>query len=282
MKALLAAVLLFLAACGGGGSGSTPVSGTITPVGTLRTDLLYGYYGQNSITVLETLPHANLLWTQDFAGPLEQMAELTAAKGTGLKTVIQMPLCLVPLEQTEGEATTWLTRLDKAGLLENVVAVAWCDEPNSDRAGEWSDADATAAIAAVRRAMATVHLNAAVAVIYACKPSTRPGSAAADWIGCDDYDSGCGALGRFYDGWDLKAGQRFILLPGGADPWRQDPACFLSRAERDTNVVAVVPFVWQTILDGKNNYRGIRENGLSQLYCQAGSTVKTPGKVAAC
>lgn len=268
---LAAILLVLLAACGGGGPS---VSGVVTPAGTLRTDLLYAYYGQDSATVLETAPHANMVWAAEFYGVTEQIATLTFAKQAGMKAVVPMPLCLTPLAQIEGEATTWLQRLRGLGLLDNVVAVAWCDEPNTVRSGSWTDANATAAIAAVRRAMVAVNLQAAVAVIYACSTLTRPGSASADWIGCDDYDSGCTALATFYDGWGLKAGQRFILLPGGADPWRQDPACFTNHAERDSRVIAVVPFIWQTVTDGVT-MPGIRVNGLRPLYCQAGNTIKS-------
>lgn len=265
--------LLLTYACGGGGGGPS-ASGTITPAGVLRADLFFGYYGQNSVTVLETTPHANLVWAAEFNGPLEQMAALTMARQAGVKTVVPLPLCALPVERIEGEATTWLARLRDAGLLENVAAVAWCDEPNTDRSGGWSDAGALAAIAAVRRAMATVHVDAAIVTLYACAVSGRPGADGSDWLGCDDYDRGCGVVSRYYDGWALKAGQRLVLLPGGADPWRQDPACFVSAAERDGRVVAVIAFIWQTVTDGGNTYRGIRENPLRTLYCQAGTTIK--------
>ena len=131
--------------------------------------------------------------------------------------------------------------------------------------------------AAVREAMVTFpELHARLAVIYACNASW-PGFASFDWIGCDDYDAGCGVLTGAYVTLlgRLAAAQRAIVLPGGADPWRQDPACFLSFAERDPRVAAIVPFIWQTVVDGQT-YTGIRVNGMRSLYEQAGRTVVSP------
>lgn len=275
--ALVAALLVLLASCGGSGGRGPSVAGVITPApATLRTDLLFGYYGQSSATALETEDHANLFWAPDFYGPLEQMAGLTQAKAAGLKAVVAIPLCLVPVAQGESEARTWLQRLHDAGLLGPVVAVSWCDEPNTAHGGGWSDEDAAAMSAAVRSAMATFpELHAGLAVVYACR-GDYPGAGSFDWIGCDDYDSGCGALTTFYPGLPLKGAQRLMVLPGGADPWRQDPACFLSFAERDPRVVAIVPFIWQTVPGNA----GIRENGMRAIYCQAGRTVVAHGASA--
>lgn len=273
MKHLLAAVALVLAACGGGGTGPSS-TGVITPAGTLRTDLLFGYFSQDAATVLETQPHANLLWT---SGDLtDQMAAMTIAKADGRKVVVQMSLCLLPVDQGEATARWWLQRLHDAGLLANVVAVSWCDEPNTARSGSWTVENVLRMNAAVRGAMgAFPELHAALAAVYACS-AAWPGIASFDWIGCDDYDSGCGVLSAVYPRMPVAPGQRLIVFPGGASPWRQDPACFLSFAERDSRVVAVVAFLWQTVTDG-STFTGIRENGMRALYEQAGRSVVAPG-----
>lgn len=272
MRYLLLCLLLI--SCGGGGT-----SGVITPAGTLRTDLLFGYFAQDSATVLETRPHANLLWTT--GDLLDQMAAITQADGR--KVVVQMSLCLVPVDQGETTAHWWLQRLHDAGLLANVVAISWCDEPNTARSGSWTSENVASMNAAVRQAMTPFpELHAALAVVYACNGSW-PGFSSFDWIGCDDYDSGCGVLTGAYKTLlsRLANGQRAMVLPGGSDPWRQDPACFLNFAERDSRVVAIVPFIWQTVTDGQT-FRGIRENGMRTLYCQAGRSIVEPGKPDGC
>lgn len=276
MRHFAAALLLALAACGGG---APPAPVPITPSGPPRTDLLFGYFAQDGATAVETQPHTNMLWTT--GDPTDQMAAITFAAGR--KVVLQLPFCLVPVDQGEAQARFWFQRLHAAGLLAPVVAVSWCDEPNTPRAGSWTDAAATQMNAAVRQAMgAYPELHAGLAVIYACNASW-PGFASFDWIGCDDYDSGCAVLSGAYVTLlaRLSASQRAIVLPGGADPWRQDPACFLSFAERTPTVAAIVPFIWQTVTDGRT-YQGIRVNGMAKFYCQAGRTVTAPGQPDGC
>lgn len=271
MRALL--LCLLLAACGGGGAGPAS-SGIITPAGMLRTDLLFGYFWQDSITAGETPGHTNLVWTTgDMTDQLALGPEIIAS---GRKVVIQMSLCLTPIDKGEETARWWLQRLHDAGLLGNVVAVSWCDEPNTARAGSWTSENVLRMNAAVRAAMAGYpELRAGLAVIYACR-GAWPGVADFEWLGCDDYDSGCGALTAFYPKIPVRAGQRLLVVPGGSSPWRQDPACFLSFAERDSRVVAIVAFAWQTVTDGAT-HAGIRENGMRALYEQAGRTVVAPG-----
>jgi hypothetical protein len=268
------AVLAALLGCSGGGGPSS--SGPITPAPVPRTDLLFGYYGQDSLTVNETAPHANLYWAAEFYGPGEQMAGLTQAIAAGMRTVIPMPLCHVPPERGEEEARFWLKRLHAAGLLKGAAAVAWCDEPNTSRSGAWSDAQAVAMTAAVRRAMAGFPdtASAAVVVIYACAVAGRPGITAADWPGCDDYEKGCGLLRDSGPVDDMRRGlgseQRLVLLPGGASPWRQDPACFMAYAHAHPEVVAVVAFLWQSVTDEGSTYPGIRTDPtMRRLYCEA-------------
>lgn len=278
----LAALLLAaaLVACGGGGS-SSPVSGIIAPAAPPRHDLLMGYFAGISLYVQEQVGHVNLYWAADFGTPttdgvLEQMATLTQAKG--LSTVISMPFCHTPVAQGESEARTWLQRLHNAGLLAGAVAVSWCDEADTVRSGQWSDADATAMTAAVRRGMATFPelTKTAIAGTFACDTGRTPGMAALDWVGCDHYPSGCGVLTKYVEGLRslLKPGQRLFLLPGGADPWRQDPACFENYANAHQEVVAIVPFIWQTVTDDGVTYTGIRDNPTKPLYVEMGQRIK--------
>lgn len=278
MRTFAAALLLALAACGGGGD-SPSAAGPIIRAGPPRTDLLFGYFAQDSATVLETQPHTNLLWTS--GDSIDQLAAMEIAKADGRKVVVSFSMCLVPVDQGLTTALWWLGRLHAAGLLVNVVAISWCDEPNTPRAGSWTSENVVQMNAAVRAAMATFpELHAALAVVYACRASW-PGIADFDWIGCDDYDSGCAALTRYYPTMPADPAHRLIVLPGGASPWRQDPACFLSYAEANPRVVAIVPFVWQTVTDGAT-YTGIRENGTRTLYCEAGRAVVAPGQPDGC
>jgi hypothetical protein len=268
---LLAAVL---SACGGGG-GSSPVSGTITPAPAARADLLFGYYYGASLFMGEMVEHTNLAWSP---ATDDQMAMLTQAKGAGIKNVVlALPAYRVTGGPTaEPELRFWLQRLANVGLLEHVVAVYPIDEPDTVRSGNRSDAEVTAQNALLRKILPDFGLPPVLAVIYACDTGRQPGFASYDWVGCDHYPSGCGVLTKYIETirGKLAKGQRLLLVPGGADPWRQDPACFESYADLHSEVVAIVPFVWQTVTDQGVTYTGIRENPTKALYVATGKRIK--------
>lgn len=256
-------LLLLLLGCSGGGGSSPPPPN--------RAGVYFGYFAQDATTVLENREHTNLIWT---TGSLpDQMAAIQAAKGDGRKVVVQMSLCLLPLSEGRANASAWLGRLHDAGLLDDVVAVSWCDEPNTARAGAWGDAGANEMNLQVKEAMgAFPELHAALAGIFACK-GDRPGISTLDWISCDDYDSGCGVFDAYLSHIPLLKGQKLFAVVAGDDPWRLDPKCARDAVEADPQYVALVAFTWQTVVDGANQYRGIRENGLERAYCLVGRDI---------
>lgn len=271
--AALVFLALFMSGCGGGGSsGQTYV---FTAAGTQRTDVLFGYFGPRGGEVSETAGHTSLVWAPDFYGPAEQLASITQAKGNGLKVVVMLGLCQTPLAVAESEARFQLQRLHNAGLLDVVVGVSWCDEPNTPRSGDWGAAEALGMNAAMHAAMASFPEIAAprVRIIYSCK-GTYPGASSADDVACDDYDSGCNVFARYYGALRDAAPQaRLFLVPSGAtNPqggWHQDPACFVDYANTHPEVDAIVAWIYQSVDDG-GHYAGIRDNGNRVAYCEAG------------
>lgn len=259
MRALaLSSIGLAAASCGGGGASTAPI-----PPAAMRTDLLFGYYGENAMSAAETSPHANLAWCADFYGPAEQMACLTQAKGLGMKVVVMLPAYANGTTLPESELRFWLQRLADAGLLwEGVVALYPIDEPQLDAAV------VRAQNATLRRVMADYPAlaHAKLAVIYACSKGF-PGADSYDVISCDDYDSGSLVMARYYEALQAANPQaRLMVVPGGADPWRMPPDVFVAYANETPAVWAIVPFIWQTA-DG---HTGIRENGMRAAYCAAG------------
>lgn len=263
MRALAYSSLgLAAAACGGGG-GSSGQPYVFTGDGSMRTDLLFGYYGENASAVTETSSHANLAWCADFYGPMEQMACLTQAKGLGMKAVVMVPV--YPSSCTPAPPSDWrfwLKRLADAGLLDPVVAVYPVDEPMCD------PAMIRATNAQLREVMAEFPqlAHAKLAVIYACKAGF-PGADSYDIVGCDDYDSGNAVVSRYYGALESAAPQaRLLLVGGGADPWRLDPHVLADDANANPAVWALVGFIWQTA----GGSRGIRENGMASAWCAQG------------
>lgn len=280
MRLWAVALAFVVAACGGGGGGSSaPVSGPITKAPELRKDLLFGYYAGRAAGVLEVAGHANLYWASDMGGPADQMAALEQARAAGMRVVLSFPVYHYQgPPATEAEMRAWLKRIADAGLLERVAAIFPIDEPDTVRMGNRSDAEVTAQNGALRRVMGEFPALAStkLGVIYACDTGRQPGMTSYDWVGCDHYTSGCAVLSRYVDGLRaaMSPSQRLVLVPGGADPWRQDPACFESYAHANQVVVAVIPFLWQTETDTGTTYIGIRDNPTRALYEAAGRKIK--------
>jgi hypothetical protein len=113
-----------------------------------------------------------------------------------------------------------------------------------------------------------------LAVIYGDRG--MPGIGSYDWVGFDKYDEHEAIFcdGRYDDlKAELRADQRIILVPGGASPWKQDPAPFYNKAVSDTQVLAIVPFIWQdNAAPGVG--AGIRSNSTKPRYIQAGTLIK--------
>jgi hypothetical protein len=66
----------------------------------------------------------------------------------------------------------------------------------------------------------------------------------------------------------LRADQGMILVPAGADPWRDDPAAFFSYA-RDPQVKIILAFAWTG--GNESGYAndwgtGIRNNGMADVF----------------
>lgn len=279
--------VVVLWACGGGGGGENerPV---VAPGGTKRTGIDFGYYGQDAATVLLSAQHATVYMAADFYGLVEQMAGLTHAKAAGYRKVYLMVPAYHP--NGLGEVRHWLTRLKAAGLLVNITALYPIDEPDTRRAGARSDAEVTAKNAELRALMAEFPelQGARLAVFYGCSTGETPGFASYDLIGCDDYDSGCGVLTRYYDSMKARLAphQRLMLIPGGASGLGRgaetDPRCFLDYAHANPQVESVIAFIFQTVTDAGNTYVGIAANRMRLTYCRAGQELKNPTNPEPC
>ncbi len=249
MRSLLAGLLacLILSTIGCGGGGSSGSDGNPPAPAADRKDLLFGYYGP---TGSEVSDHVNVVWLWD-----DQVATAMRAKRDGI-THFVLPVCW----KCGVEHMRWLyTGMRNAGVLANVVALYPEDEPNLAGLSE-SDV------------VALVHLTKTVAqefselsgvqlwAIYA-NTGQYPGASAFDAWGIDNYGCNCVPMPP------VLPGQRILLVPGGANPWREGPERFIATAN-DPRVIAIIPFLWTYPQVGQGV--GIRDNGMAPIYRAAG------------
>ena len=270
MKLVAIAVALALSGCGGSGGGSGPPSPPAPPV--VRTaPLQFGYYGSadtarvaSSVTCVHLPDWGD--WTT--AAGKESMkaqiiAQLQACKAAGLKAIVStgfLTFTRTPYRYIgTADLVAFNKQLDGLGLSTIVIALYPLDEP--DVLGI-SDAVMTQCFNETRAAWP----GPAIAVVYGTHGT--PGIAAADWVGHDSYREGP----QFPA---LRAGQHAIVLPGGADPYRQDPTPFVAFANTHAEVALVWAFLYidYTGVNGEPE-KGIANNGMLAQYTAAGTAIK--------
>ncbi len=270
-------VMLLLAACGGN-AGDIVVPAPAV----LRTDLYYGYYGGGQ-SVLEALPHTNIIFESGLFGPEAQLNVIEAAK---LPTILDIDAYVYYgalgtnrkiRPDIENALRVRLNELRDRNLLQYIIALYPIDEPNN------TIVDAATIVKAngiVRRIASEYLPNVKLAAIYS-RGHHFPGIASYDWIGFDHYEntSGIFANGEYQNLLNaLSPGQRTLLVPGGA--LGQDITPFLNFAQRNPEVIAIIPFIWWD--EWEPGAKGIRSNGKAQSYCLAGMEVKYPNQIKQC
>jgi hypothetical protein len=270
-----------------------------SPPFALRAGQFFGYYGDCPSCVEETRAHTNVQWIAGWGGDGAQVPKIVerAKNAAPLKTVIMLPGMYVnkrlnPLGLVAARGI--FQGLRDAGVLQNVAALYPQDEPDLEGLDDATVIEANAAVRAVAGEFAELK-NVPLAVIYsergtlglaggphlrfASSPTTgffsnrqaglgtRPGISSYDWVGIDAYAMGSKILGKPYTKLQklLTNKQRLLLVPGGANPWREDPAPYFKRASKDPKVIGVVAFLWFDNA-APDVGLGIRSNGLAPKY----------------
>jgi len=272
MRLSILATALVLAGCGGGGgsSPSTPAvpSAPVAPLARVAP-LQFGYFGiadiaqtASSITFTHAVDWGD--WTKDKeAIKARIIAQLQAAKAAGISAIVSTGFLTFDSGYKylgTAELVTFKKQLDALDLSKIVIALYPIDEP--DIHTQITDATMTRCCQETRVAWPGPKL----AVIYGPNGQT-PGIAAMDWIGRDDYGAGTGVLQRLPA---IRPDQQWIVVPGGAEPWRQDVAPYATFAETQPKVAVLMPFLYSDYAGGK----GIGSNGLLASYNAAGARIK--------
>jgi hypothetical protein len=247
----------------------------------VRSDLYFGYYGDCPACISETANHASFQWIAGWGGPGGQIERIVdrATRAAPNRTVIMLPGMYkhgVVDPAGVAAATAIFTGMQASGVLGNVVAVYPQDEP--DFLG-LTDQTVTDGNAAVRRVMAEFPGldRVPLAVIYGGGSGKRPGIASYDWVGIDQYGIGDRVLGKPLQELKRLLGpkQRVLLVPGGAEPWKQDPAPFFRNASADPQTVGIVAFIWfDSAAPGVG--KGIRSLTIGDQYRQLGGQAHGP------
>lgn len=229
-----------LAALRGGGNVVVPVPlPTPEPVPAPRK-LHFGYYGSMAGQREETADHVTYNFAPGWDGsglPLTGPTVLFAPSGE-------------PLDAT-------LRTVQQQGGLHHIIALYPQDEPDVNN---MTDAQTVAKFEAARAAARAVGIDPPIMVCYGAEGT--PGIAAADIIGRDRYGMGPQHIGL------VRAGQKRFYVPGGCNPWREDPVQYAQAALDDPDAWGVMAFIW---LDqwGGTQHLGVRSNGTAARHREA-------------
>jgi len=274
--ALYLVLLISLLSCGGN-SGDT----VIAPPTTLRTDLLFGYYGGNA---QEANPHTNLVFASGLQG---QEAQLNNIEFSKQPTILDVDYCVyirpkgsdrvVVNPNAENLLRARFNEMKARDLLKYVIGLYPIDEPNNTVVEANVIADANKIIRKV--ASEFPELGGVKLVAIYSRGYHFPAIETFDWVGFDHYENTSGIfVNGEYDNLlkAMKPWQRTIIMPGGAIG-NQDITPFLNFAETHNEVVAIVAFIWWD--EWEKGSKGIRSNGMARSYCQAGMQIKYPNNL---
>jgi hypothetical protein len=239
---------------------------------------MFGYWGTLNNQIAETAAHVNfvhaIVWgDRDSVADRARMADvliaqIQEAEARGVHKVIltvdSMIFTNAYVYRGTAELLAFKARVDALGLAGNIVALYPVDEPELYHST--NDAALTAILGELRAAWP----GPKMAVVYG-DMATKPALASYDWIGYDNYGIGAGAMDRLPP---ISGDQRWLLVPGGTNPWANPPEPWYARANSDTRVIGIMPFVWFDGFENDFNHRGIRSNGLAGAYCRVGMRIK--------
>lgn len=244
----------------------------IPPPTSLRTDLLYAYYGSDMVQYEETKDHVNAHMVMNWGGNEIQLQRMITARQTGIKLFVEFPQAL----QGENETRMRFNTFRENGLLEHITLWFLVDEP--DRTN-YSEKELEKANQRLRTIGAEYGVLVKTAVIYSSHSNT-PAIGSYDYAGFDNYDDGDRIFtnGKWMEfKRKLRGDQKAILVPGGCDKWRNEPEQFFNVAQRDTQVGLLMPFIWLDNADPANGAGlGIRSNGMRLKYWNTGMKISFP------
>lgn len=254
------------------------------PSGDLNKNLYTGYYISTDETIPEMKDHVDFIFDHGWDSS-ENIIKRAKMHDKPIVLTITKE-CFGSFESNtltpniRDNLKSLFNDLRQASILSRVIALYPIDEPD----GRHVSHETMSQCCQIVREVASLYpelVNTKLAVIYSTH-MTWPGLEYFDIVGMDKYGDSSGVLisKEFKDLLQKKKPtQKLMLVPGGADPWKQNPEAFLRYALMNKDVFAIVSFLWndRDEQDKTNNtihYLGIRSNTMKNDYISLHNTVK--------
>lgn len=255
--------------CGGGGSNqSSQIKGP-----TINKDLELGYFMGTPKELPSICGYTDFVMTNDWGDwttnqnyiVTKAMSMVSQAVACGVKKVIFSIGPLVFTSNYQYKGTTFLYQFKQqllgSGYYDLIDTFYVLDEPDVYLQKGLTEVSLEHAVQGIRE----VFPDKKLMTIYSNSGNT-PGIALFDYIGRDDYGSGTGVLDNLPP---LQTGQRYVLVVGGADPWKADPLPYYEFATQHSEVKYIVFFIAEDYPVGlPNAQKGIITNGMLPKFNQ--------------
>ncbi len=246
----------------------------------LRTDLKFGYFGNETGQVAEVKGHTNLHWECVWHGMTQAADDILEM---GCFTVLDVSEFIFEKVAEKGknrglradareQLFALFAYLNERGALKHVMAVTPLDEPNTNCRSPEELLAACQMIRGVAYGFGRDDME--LACIYAAKPESFTCIEQFGLVGVNDYLMLSSVLEGVYQ--RLVAAKRpdakTLLHPGGA--FGQKPTPWVNWAHADYNVFGIVPFCWFKDREKADTWGpGIRANGMRDAYESVGKAI---------
>lgn len=240
-----------------------------------RTDLAFGYYLSTDETIEQIANHSSFIFEHNWDSPADVIRRMRKH---------DLPVVLTCTKECFGSFNSatlnpnietalsdLFDALRDAGCLERVAVLYPIDEPDGRHVDHKTMAECVTIVRQVASRYAEL-ANVKLGVIYSTH-MTYPGIEFFDIIGIDKYGMGSNVLisKEFKElNRRRKPGQQIVLVPGGANPWKQDPTAFERYAHSHPEVVGIIAFLWIDYFENGQNNLGIANNGMAETYISLG------------
>lgn len=259
----------------------------INPPKIKRTDLGFGFYARLDNQREETKDFTNIDYEIMFDGVDGLVNNMQLAKRP---TIIDVGYFItqrnenkksILREDAHQRLKEFLDRLSSENLLQYVLGITAGDEPNSQfqNIEEWHKS-----VAVIKQLSSNYPELSSLKIVMllnggASNDELKMWCPHADWVGFDLYKKKSsilepkrwphpGGLQVQLESW-LREDQKTFLVPGGS--YEQDPWPFVYYAQNNPKVVAIIAFLWPSVVDGNNPITGIRDiPHIREEYTKAG------------
>jgi hypothetical protein len=184
----------------------------------------------------------------------------------------QSPRQVLPLTTMQAKLITFADRLRSENLIEQVWGMYVIDEPNKPE-NALSAANVSQVCSTIRDVFSHYLLTAPkLCITYWWTWDHFPGIESLDYAGFDNYGAPIFTNGMYnHLRSQLKPEQKSIILPGGSNPWRENPDPFYEFAQNNLEVGMIMPFLW---FDNPPEFpHGIVSNGMAPQYTAVGQKI---------